>query len=428
MMTAFKNALLALPFLAATSLASSGDTVNVGLNYPETGPYASMGLDQVRAAELAVEEINAAGGVLGKQVQIIKRDSQSKAPLSTTNVTELIDKEGCKMIFGGSSSGVAVAAGKVCQEKQVPFFGTLTYSTATTGTEGRRFTFRECYNAWPGAKVLAEYMNQNFAGKKYLYITADYTWGHTTEESFRRFTNTQDTSVHKGMLTPFPGATVDDFKRAISFAKLVKPDVLVLVLFGKDMENAVRQATAMGLKSQMQIVVPNLTLGMADGGGAKVMEGVVGSLPWCWEVPYKYGFERGKQFVETYAAKHQRYPSTSGASAYTIMYEWKAAAERAGSFDGPAVVKALEGHSYTLLKDEQTWRKWDHQSIQTVYAVRCKPEAEVKADKFGLDYFEIIAEMDGPTAFRTLDEWSEVRKAAGKPTHLELFPGETEND
>ncbi len=418
---------LALAAIVATVLspaALAGDTVKIGINYPKTGPYSVQGLDQWRAAELAVEEINAAGGILDQQVELVWRDSQSKADLSTKNATELIDQEGVQMVFGGSSSGVAVAVGKVCQEKGVPFFGTLTYSTATTGKEGRRHTFRECYNSWAGAKVLADYMSQNFSGKKYTYITADYTWGHTTEASFRKYTNTEDNSAHKGMMTPFPGATDADFKKAITWAKMMKADVLVLVLFGKDMERAVRQATAQGLKSKMQIVVPNLTLGMAEGGGPKVMEGVVGAVPWCWQAPYKYGFADGKQFVERFAARYDRYPSSSGASAYTILWEYKHAVERAGTFETPAVVTALEGHHYTLLKDEQYWRDFDHQSIQSVYAVRCKSEAEVTKDQYKLDYFEIISNLSGDDAFRTRDEWNTVRTAAGKPTHLEPFPNE----
>ena len=399
--------------------AVAADTVKIGINYPQTGPYSVQGLDQWRAAQMAVEELNAEGGILGKQVELVWRDSQSRADVSTRNVLDLIDKEGVKMIFGGSSSGVACAVGAICQEKGIPFFGTLTYSNATTCEKGHRHMFRECSNSWASAKVLADYMNKNYAGKKYVYITADYTWGHTTESSFRKFTNTEDNQKHKGMMTPFPGATDSDFKKAISWAKMMNPDVLVLVLFGKDMELAVRQATAQGLKSKMQIVVPNLTLGMAEGGGAKVMEGVVGTLPWCWQVPYKYNQPRGKQFVEAYAARYNRYPSTSGASAYTILHQYKAAVERAGTFESPSLIAALENHEYTLLKDKQVWRDFDHQSVQTMYAVRCKPKQEVNADKFKLDFFEIIASMPGEQAFRTRQEWNDARKEAGLPTELE---------
>jgi ABC-type branched-subunit amino acid transport system substrate-binding protein len=275
-----------------------------------------------------------------------------------------------------------------------------------------------------GAKAIASYLKQKFSGKKYFYITADYTWGWTTEASVRKFSNTEDREKYKSILTPFPDATEADFKKALSFAKMLKPDVLVLVLFGKDMSTAIRLATAMGMKQEMQIVVPNLTLGMAEGGGPKVMEGVVGALPWTWKVPYKYDYPRGKAFVEKFADKYGRYPSTSGASAYTILYEYKAAVERAGTFDAPAVIKALEGHKYTSLKDEQTWRDFDHQSVQTVYAVRCNPQAVVLSDKYKLDYFEILSRLPGEEAVRTREEWNEVRRAAGKPTHLEKLPGE----
>ena len=157
---------------------------------------------------------------------------------------------------------------------------------------------------------------------------------------------------------------------------------------------------------------------MADGGGPKVMEGVVGAVPWCWQVPFEFGFERGQQFVNEYVERYDRYPSTSGASAYTILHEWKSAVERAGSFAGPAVVSALEGHEYSLLKDKQQWRPFDHQSVQTVYAVRCKPASEVTADRFGLDYFEILHSMSGNDAFVGFEQWSAARKAAGKPTEL----------
>jgi len=419
----FRAACLVAACLALVGATAAAGTVKVGLNYPKTGPYAAQGLDQWQAAQLAATEINSTGGILGEQVEIIWRDSQSKPDVTRQNVTELI-KEGATMVFGGSSSAVAIAAGEVCHDHQVPFFATLSYSNETTGAKGHRYIFRECYNAWMGAKALATYLNQNFPNKKYLYITADYTWGHTTEASMRKFTKTEDANVHKSIKTPFPGATQDDFKKAISFAKMVKPEVLVLVLFGQDMVDAIRLATAQGLKQQMQIVVPNLTLGMAEGGGPKVMEGVLGAVPWCWEVPYKYNYAKGKQFVETFAQKYNRYPCCSGGSAYTILYEYKSAVERAAGFDAPGVIRALEGHEYTALKDKQVWRDFDHQSVQTVYAVKCKPEVEVLKDRFKLDYFEILSAMPGEQATQTAAEWRTECQAGGRVATREPLPGD----
>lgn len=71
------------------------------------------------------------------------------------------------------------------------------------------------------------------------------------------------------------------------------------------------------------------------------------------------------------------YPSSSAASAYSIVQQWADAATRARSLDSEALIKALEGHRYTLLKDEQQWRAFDHQNLQTVYAVKVKNRDEV---------------------------------------------------
>lgn len=393
--------------------------IHIGLNYPETGPYAVQGLAQKRAADLAVEEINSGGGILGEPIVLIERDTASNKVTSAENVADMIDNHQVQMVLGGSSSAVAIAGGQAAKERKKLYFGTLTYSNATTDSEGQRYLFRECYNAWMGAKVLSQYLKENFAGKRFFYITADYTWGWTTEESVRTFSDTLDTDMHARTLTPFPGATDEDFVNAILEAKNAKPDVLVLVLFGSDMAKAVSIATGLGLKQDMAIVVPNLTLGMAQSAGADVMEGVIGALPWSWQVPYREGSEEGMAFVESFSKKYFSYPSTSAASAYSILYQYKDAVERAGTFDTEKVIQALEGHSYRFLKDQQTWRAFDHQNVQTVYAVKARKKEEVMADKFQQDFFDIIASMSGEEAAKSFDEWQRSRIEAGKPTSLE---------
>lgn len=395
---------------------TASDVVKIGLNYPETGPYAKQGLDQRRAAELAVEEINAAGGILGKKVQLVYRDTKSNPKIARENAIELYDKEGVPMIFGGSSSAVAVAVGKVAKDKKKLFFGTLTYATEVTGEEGHKFIFRECYDSGMGARVLSDYLKKNFGGKKYFYITSDYNWGWTTEDAFRKYTDTTDKVVHKGILNKL-GTT--DFRGQLAVAQEANPDVLVLVQFGKDMEIALRQAYEMGLKNKMQIVVPNLTEDMAEGAGPEAMEGVLGTLPWSWKIPFDKGFKKGIDFVKKFDEKYKRYPNTSGASAYVILHQYKEAVERAKTFDTMEVIKALEGHKYIGLKDEQYWRAFDHQSVQTVYAVRGKKADEVKKDKYQLDYFEVINEMPGEKAAISFEDWSEARAKVGLPPKLD---------
>ncbi|MCM2322884.1 MAG: ABC transporter substrate-binding protein [Oligoflexia bacterium] len=404
-----------LCFASASALA---DSVKLGLNYPKTGPYAVQGLDQLQAAGLAIEEINRSGGILGHKVELVLTDSQSNAAVSVENATRLIEKDKVKMIFGGAASSVAIAVGKVASDRKVPFFGTLTYSTETTGIEGRKFAFRECYDSYAGAKALGDFL-QRFKGKRFFFVTSRYTWGYTTERSIRRVSGALDLAQHGRVYTPFPKAAENDFVDAIAAAKAANPDVLVLVLFGSDMVHAVRQAHRQGLKGKMQIIVPNLTLGMAEGAGPEAMEGIVGAIPWTAQIPRFTGSAAGQRFVEEFAKRYRRLPDTSGASAYTILHEYKAAVERARSFDGMAVVSALEGREYRWLKDQQQWRSWDHQSVQTVYAVRARSAGEVRKSRFQQEYFEVIGAIRGEKAFISREEWDALRQAAGKPADLD---------
>lgn len=402
--------------LSVSARPAAGESVKIVLNYPETGPYAKEGKDQWYGAELARKEINAAGGILGKEIVIRWYDSASNPNQTKQNLTQAIDQENVRMVFGGVSSAVAIAAAKLCREKGILFFATLTYSTTTTGEEGNSHIFRECYDSWMAAKALSSYLNRNFKNARYFYITSDYSWGWTTESSLRKFTGTEDTQVHPGIRTPFPSGFYDD---ALKKAEAAQPDVLVLILFGQEMANAARSATQMGLKNKMQIVVPNLALGMAERGTPKGMEGIVGALPWCWKVPFKYNYRRGIEFVKNFKKRFVRYPSTAAASAYTILYEYKAAVERAGTFETSAVIRALEGQPYQMLKDRQVWRAFDHQSVQSVYTVRCNSAETVLKDQYHLDYFTIIGSISGDEAAVTRAEWNAKRRAAGKATHLE---------
>jgi len=400
------------------SVAADPGIVKIGLNYPETGPYAKQGLDQKRAAEIAVEEINASGGILGKKVQLVLRDTKSNAKTARGNAAELYDDFGVPMILGGSSSAVAIATGEVALQKDRLFFATLSYSTETTGEYGHRHIFRECFDAYFAGKVMADYLNKNFKGRKYFYITANYTWGWTTESVLRSFTDTKDTVKYPEVLTEL-GAK--DFKAALLEAKDSGAEVLVLSLFGRDMEIAVKQAAEMGLKKKMQIIVPQMNEDMAQGAGPEAMEGIIGATPWMWSVPFKYNYPRGMAFVKKFEERFNRYPTTSGASAYVILHEYKAAVEQAKTFDTKAVITALEGRKYVGLKDEQYWRKFDHQSVQTVYAVKVKPAAEVKKSKYQMDYFDIIATMKGDEAAVDFKEWSDIREMVNMKPELEEY-------
>ena len=367
---------------------------------------------------LAVDEINKAGGVMGQPLELVIRNTRGEPSKGAENTAEMIDNEGVRMVFGGVSSSVAIASGNAARERNRIYFGTLTYSNATTGGAAHSHMFREPYNAWMTAKVLSQYLKRNHAGEDYFYITADYTWGWSVEESVRKFSNTEDAQRHPGVKTPFPRALVNDFQDALEQADASGAKVLMLVLFGDDMVRALNVAYEMGLTKKMQVVVPNLTLGMARQVGPTIMEGIVGGSPWVWNVPYDMDYPRGKEFVEVFSKRYEMRPSTSAASAYSIVYQYKSAVERVGTTNTRAVIRTLEEHRYTFLKDEQYWRDFDHQNVQSVYVVKVKPRDTIMADEYGSDYFSIVESMSGDEAAQTREEWEARRREAGKPLSL----------
>lgn len=403
--------------LLAACAAQAADTIRLGLSAPTTGRYKEQGQEQSRGALLAVDEINATGGVLGKPLELLIANTASKPDQAADTVREL-DSQGAVLMFGAASSDAALAAGQEAAKLGRVFIGAMGYANNLTDEDGNRYFFRETYNAHMAAKALSGYLNNQLQGKKLFYITANYAWGWSTEESLRSFTNSVSRDLHPGVLVAYPRPRHGDFENALKQAQASGADVLVLIQFGEDMATALEMATRMGLKEKMTIVVPNLTLPMAMAAGPEVMAGVIGAVPWYWEVPYQYDFAAGKAFVEAFVARYSEYPSSAAASSYSIVMQFRDAASRAGSTDSDKLIRALEGHSYSGLKDTQVWRALDHQNQQSVYVVQGKSRDEVLKSPMHSGYFNILHAASAADVALAPDAWKALRKAAGKSEKL----------
>ena len=404
--------------VAAQTPAVSQDEVLIGLNIPLSGSYKAQGRDQERAYRLAIDRINSRGGVLGKKIRFIIKDTKTNAAVAARNAEELIRKEGAVMLTGGSSSAVAVAQADVCQKYSRIFMAALTHSNATTGhmttpaghivQKAHRHTFRWFFNAWMTGKALVPYLNGTFGdGVSYYYITADYTWGHTLEDSMRWGTEISGGDTAGSTLTPLGQS---DFRPQLTQALRADAQVLVLILFGNDMVTALKQAHEMGLSRRMKIVVPLMELNMAHQVGHNVMQGVISTVNWYWGLQDRYPGSR--EFVSAFVQRYRRPPGSSAACAWVAIHEWAAAVERAGSFASGRVIKALEDHTFTLLKGKEKWRAWDHQAISSVYVVKGKSRKQAKDE---WDLLQVVREQPGRKVMRSREN---------NPVSLEPIPEE----
>lgn len=382
---------LALPTIF-TSRASAftnnptGGTVTLGFNVPQTGAYADEGLDELRAFELAVEHLNGEGdggmlstfssrvldgtGILGKRVQFVTGDTQTKADVARASAQSMIQRDGAIMISGGSSSAEAVAVQALCQEAGIIFMAGLTHSNDTTGKDRKRNGFRHFFNAYMSGQAIAPVLRNVYGSDRRAYhLTADYTWGWTQEASIKASTEGIGWETVNTVLTPL-GA--NDFSSYLAPVLNSGADVLILNHYGTDMVNSLTQAVQFGLRDrqangkQFEIVVPLYSELMAAGAGANI-KGIYGSMNWNWQLQD----EGTRAFVRSFGEKYGFPPSGAAQTCYVQTLLYADAVTRAGSFDPCAVVEALEDFEFDGLGNGPTlYRAADHQCFKDVLVVK----------------------------------------------------------
>lgn len=368
--------------------APTGGTVTLGFNVPQTGPYADEGADELRAYELAVEHLNGGGdggmmstfsskalkgnGILGKKVEFVTGDTQTKSDAARASAKSMIEKDGAVMITGGSSSGVAIAVQGLCQEAGVIFMAGLTHSNDTTGKDKRANGFRHFFNGYMSGAALAPVLEARYGKERKAYhLTADYTWGWTQQESIAKATEAKGWETVNNVLTPL--ATTD-------FSSFVAPvlnsgaDVLVLNHYGGNMVNSLTSAVQFGLRDKQvngknfEIIVPLYSRLMAKGAGANV-KGIFGSTNWHWSLTD----EGSKAFVKSFGEKYGFPPSQAAHTCYVQTILYADAAERAGTFNPCGIVEALEGFEFDGMGNGPTlYRAEDHQCFKDVLVVKGK--------------------------------------------------------
>ncbi|MGR3627489.1 MAG: substrate-binding protein [Limimaricola sp.] len=393
---------LALPTIFTSSAsaftnAPTGSTVTLGFNVPQTGAYADEGADELRAFQLAVEHLNGEGdggmlntfsskvldgtGILGKKVEFVTGDTQTKSDAARAAAQSMIQKDGAVMISGGSSSGVAVAVQGLCQEAGVIFMAGLTHSNDTTGKDRKANGFRHFFNAYMSAAALAPVL-QNLYGtdRKAYHLTADYTWGWTQEESIAAATEAMGWQTAEKVRTPLGAG---DFSSYIAPVLNSGADVLVLNHYGGDMVNSLTQAVQFGLRERQangqdfQIVVPLYSELMARGAGSAIAD-IPGSQNWDW----KLEDEGTKAFVKSFGEKYGFPPSQAAHTCYVQTLLYADAVTRANDFNPCAVVEALEGFEFDGMGNGPTlYRAEDHQCFKDVVVVK---GAENPQDEFHL--------------------------------------------
>jgi ABC-type branched-subunit amino acid transport system substrate-binding protein len=382
--------------------APQGDTVTLGFNVPQTGPYADEGADELRAYQLAVEHLNGGGdggmmqtfsskvldgtGILGKKVEFVTGDTQTKPDAARASARSMIEKDGAVMITGGSSSGVAVAVQALCQEAGIIFMAGLTHSNDTTGKDKKANGFRHFFNSYMSGAALAPILADRYGNdRKAYHLTADYNWGYTTEEAVRTSTEAMGWETVAAVKTPLAQT---DFSSYVAPVLNSGADVLVLNHYGGNMVNSLTSAVQFGLRAaeangkNFEIVVPLYSRLMAKGAGENVA-GIFGSTNWHWSLENVAGakYAGTNAFVKSFGEKYGFPPSQAAHTVYCQTLLYADAAQRAGSFNPCAIAEALEDYSFDGLGNGPTmYRGADHQCFKDVLVVKGKENPDNEFD------------------------------------------------
>jgi ABC-type branched-subunit amino acid transport system substrate-binding protein len=376
-------------------MAAPSKELVIGLNIPQTGPYSDQGADQKRCYDLAIDEVNSKGGIMGMKVVSTVGDDQTKADVARDNAQRMIERDGAVMITGGSSTGTALAVSALCQSKNTIFMATLTHGDETTNQNCHKVTFRRYNDAYMSAQSLARTLLAKYGTGRWFHITADYAWGHSVYDNLTSVVEPKGAKTIKNVLLKL-GTT--DFSSALAEAQAAKPDVLVITEFGRDMVNCVNQSAQFGLTKSTKILVPLVDEYMAKGTGDN-FDNVVSTAPFYWKY-HAAKYPGAKRFVDAFTARYGFPPSNGGECAYADILVYKKAVEAAGSTDAAKVADKLENMRFQFTKEEEWYRKEDHQGVNSCLVVEGIPVAQ--RGPGGFEYARVLEVHPGPSCVQPL--------------------------
>ncbi len=326
-------AALALAILTGCGGGGSGDTILVGEFASLTGKEATFGVSSHEGTQLAVEEINAAGGVLGKKLELKTEDDQSKAGEPANVVNKLISKDGVVAVLGEVASSRSLEAAPICQQNSIPMISPA--STNPKVTETGEYIFRVCFIDPFQGTVMANFATKTLKATKVAVFTdvkSDYSKGLAKffKEGFTK-AGGQITSE-----LDFNGGD-KDFKGQLTAIKSSAPDAVFVPGYYTDVALICIQAKQLGLS------VPFFG---GDGWESETLTKIGGDAVEGHYFSTHYASDAASPkvtaFVETYKKRYKgKVPDAMAALGYDSVMFLVDGIKRAGATDGPKLRQAL---------------------------------------------------------------------------------------
>jgi len=373
------------------------EPVRIGFPLPLTGPFAAIASDMKQGAELAIDELNGKGGILGRKVELFVRDDQLKPQVGAQRTQELIEKEKCQFIVGGLAAHVQMAINEQTKKAKVLFISTSQSDEITAKPDASPITFHEALNPTITSRVVGKWVMENL-GKKWWIVYADYAWGKQNNAVL-----SETNKKHGGTIlgsTPYPLGSAE-FSAHLPKIQAAKPEVLVSVTPGADNIAFLKQVKSFGMQNQMKIAQPLHWISVAKQGGPELYQDIYAGINFYWELADS--IPEAKKYVEGFQKKFGTPPGDYGVYAYSAIMEVARGSELAKTTDADKVADALrKSPVYNHFKGKQWWRTCDNKSIQDMWIVKGRGPGKTRGD-WGL--LEVVARVPANEEFdRTCKE------------------------
>ncbi len=346
--------------------------IKIGGQGAISGAHADYGWQMMAGATLAIEQINAKGGILGRKLELKFMDEELKPATAVKNARYLVTDWGADFLFGIDSSGSAMAVGPVLPELTRLCF--VTHGATHRLTEelvyqkGIKQIFRLVAPVYQDA-LAAWVFKDNPEIKRWAGINCDYEYGYVAwnifKENIKKFR--PDVEFVAAAWAPF---WTMDFSSHISAVMAEKPDAIFATPWAGEGVMLLRQALMLGVFDKIQAWWQGM------GGSVDVLEGLSNEIAGNKFKGKLWGTARyihnwpatpeNKAFVDAFRKRWGRYPNYSAEGSYSSMYAIKAGAEKAKSIETLKVAAALEGMELKTPGGPRLIRKEDHQAIYTV--------------------------------------------------------------
>jgi len=361
-----RTSVLAIGIFAATWLAAPAMAQPIKIGELNSYKVFPAFLEPYkRGLELAVDEVNAAGGLLGRKLEVVSRDDNGNPGDAVRVAEELMSREKVEFLIGTFPSNVGLAVADFAKQKKVLFIAAEPLTDKIVWESGNKYTFRLRASTFMQTAMLvpdAAKLNK----KRWVIVYPNYEYGTSATTAFKRQMIATQSSGIEFIEVAVPlgkieaGATVQAMMDA-------KPDAIFSSLFGADLARFVREGQLRGLFKDTPVF--NLLAGEPEYLDPLKDEAPVGwyvtGYPW-----YAIDTPEHKKFLAAYQAKYKDYPRLGSIVGYSTIMSAAAAIKKAQSTDSEKLVTAMKGLSVDTPFGRVTYRPQDHQSTMGAYVGR----------------------------------------------------------